>query len=400
MLSWYGGCTVAASYEALTYRLTHVICEDVGLALGAAFQAALRDRTADGVEGSAYAFGSIDEAIAFSHVSFEGRSGSYLTRGGAAANEHVEDMLAADLGAFFEGFAQGGRVTVHVRVDRADGGRVPRLREGAARGADPEPLARRTDRRREGHAGLVMRHGGRAVVISGGTSGIGLACARRLQQEGAQVWILGTSRRTVDAALAQLPAEGIQGSVCDVADADAVDAAVDEAAAALGRIDVAVCNAGVDGQGVGALELDVAALRRVLEVNVVGVFLLARACARLMSPGSAIVVNASVNALRPEAGFLDYNVSKAGAAMVARSLALDLASRGIAVSAILPGYVPTRMTEPYLQDASTRAEILEGIPSGRLGTPEEIAGLVAYLASAEASYMTGALVTMDGGRSA
>jgi NAD(P)-dependent dehydrogenase (short-subunit alcohol dehydrogenase family) len=245
-----------------------------------------------------------------------------------------------------------------------------------------------------------MRHGGRAVVISGGTSGIGLACARRLQQEGAQVWILGTSRRTVDAALAQLPAEGIQGSVCDFADADAVDAAVDEAAAALGRIDIAVCNAGVDGQGVGALELDVAALRRVLEVNVVGVFLLARACARLMSPGSAIVVNASVNALRPEAGFLDYNVSKAGAAMVARSLALDLASRGIAVSAILPGYVPTRMTEPYLQDASTRAEILEGIPSGRLGTPEEIAGLVAYLASAEASYMTGALVTMDGGRSA
>jgi NAD(P)-dependent dehydrogenase (short-subunit alcohol dehydrogenase family) len=245
-----------------------------------------------------------------------------------------------------------------------------------------------------------MRHGGRAVVISGGTSGIGLACARRLQQEGARVWILGTSRRTVDAALAQLPAEGIQGSVCDVADADAVDAAVDEAAAALGRIDVAVCNAGVDGQGVGALELDVAALRRVLEVNVVGVFLLARACARLMSPGSAIVVNASVNALRPEAGFLDYNVSKAGAAMVARSLALDLASRGIAVSAILPGYVPTRMTEPYLQDASTRAEILEGIPSGRLGTPEEVAGLVAYLASAEASYMTGALVTMDGGRSA
>jgi NAD(P)-dependent dehydrogenase (short-subunit alcohol dehydrogenase family) len=243
-----------------------------------------------------------------------------------------------------------------------------------------------------------MRHGGRGVVISGGTSGIGLACARRLQEEGAHVWILGTSRQTLDTALAQLP--GVQGSVCDVADADAVDAAVDEAAAALGQIDVAVCNAGIDGQGVAALELDVAALRRVLEVNVVGVFLLARASARLMRPGSAIVVNASVNALRPEAGFLDYNVSKAGAAMVARSLALDLAPRGIAVSAILPGYVPTRMTEPYLQDASTRAEILEGIPSGRLGTPEEVAGLVAYLASAEASYMTGALVTIDGGRSA
>jgi imidazoleglycerol-phosphate dehydratase len=120
MLSWYGGCTIAASYEPLTYRLTHVICEDIGLALGAACQAALRDRTAAGVEGSGFAFGSIDEALAFSHVSFEGRSGSYLTRGGAAANEHVEDMLAADLGAFFEGFAQGGRVTVHLRIDQAN----------------------------------------------------------------------------------------------------------------------------------------------------------------------------------------------------------------------------------------------------------------------------------------
>jgi imidazoleglycerol-phosphate dehydratase len=120
MLSWYGGCTITASYEPLTYRLTHVICEDIGLAVGAACQAALRDRTAEGVEGSGFAFGSIDEALAFSHVSFEGRSGSYLTRGGAAANEHVEDMLAADLAAFFEGFAQGGRVTVHLRIEQAN----------------------------------------------------------------------------------------------------------------------------------------------------------------------------------------------------------------------------------------------------------------------------------------
>jgi NAD(P)-dependent dehydrogenase (short-subunit alcohol dehydrogenase family) len=246
---------------------------------------------------------------------------------------------------------------------------------------------------------MSMRHDGRGAVISGGTSGIGLACARRLHEEGARVWILGTSERTVGAALAELPA-GIHGSVCDVSDEPAVEATVAEAAAALGQIDVAVCNAGVDGQGVGALDLDVATLRRVLDVNVVGVFLLARACARLMTSGSAIVVNASVNALRPEAGFLDYNVSKAGAAMVTRSLALDLAPRGIAVSAILPGYVPTRMTEPYLRDATTRAEILEGIPSGRLGTPEEVAGLVAYLASSEAAYMTGSLVTIDGGRSA
>jgi NAD(P)-dependent dehydrogenase (short-subunit alcohol dehydrogenase family) len=244
-----------------------------------------------------------------------------------------------------------------------------------------------------------MRHDGRGVVISGGTSGIGLACARRLHEEGARVWIVGTSEQTVAAALEQLP-PGIRSSVCDVSDEQAVEAMVADVVAAFGRVDVAVCNAGIDGQGANALELDVATLRRVLDVNVVGVFLLARACARQMAAGSAIVVNASVNALRPEPAFLDYNVSKAGAAMVARSLALDLAPRGIAVSAILPGYVPTRMTEPYLEDETSRAEILERIPSGRLGTPEEVAGLVAYLASAEAAYMTGALVTIDGGRSA
>jgi NAD(P)-dependent dehydrogenase (short-subunit alcohol dehydrogenase family) len=245
----------------------------------------------------------------------------------------------------------------------------------------------------------MRRHDGRGVVISGGTSGIGLACARRLHDEGARVWIVGSSEQTVAAALEQLPG-GVEGSACDVSDEQAVEATVSRAAAAFGRIDVAVCNAGIDGQGVNALDLDVATLRRVLDVNVVGVFLLARACARLMQPGSAIVVNASVNALRPEPAFLDYNVSKAGAAMVTRSLALDLAPRGIAVSAILPGYVPTRMTEPYLADDTNRAEILEGIPAGRLGTREEVAGLVAYLASAEAAYMTGALVTIDGGRSA
>jgi NAD(P)-dependent dehydrogenase (short-subunit alcohol dehydrogenase family) len=246
---------------------------------------------------------------------------------------------------------------------------------------------------------MTNRHDGRGVVISGGTSGIGLACARRLREEGARVWIVGTSAETVSAALRELP-DGVRGSACDVSDEQAVEAAVAEAGAAFGRIDVAVCNAGIDGQGANALELDVATLRRVLDVNIVGVFLLARACARVMAPGSAIVVNASVNALRPEGGFLDYNASKAGAAMVARSLALDLAARGISVTAILPGYVPTRMTEPFLRDETSRAEILEGIPFGRLGTPEEVAGLVAYLASPEAAYMTGALVTIDGGRSA
>ena len=103
---------------------------------------------------------------------------------------------------------------------------------------------------------MTSRHAGRGVVISGGTSGIGLACARRLHEEGARVWVLGTSEETVASGLAQLP-DHIRGSVCDVSDEQAVEATVAEAAAAFGRLDVAVCNAGIDGQGVNALDLDV-----------------------------------------------------------------------------------------------------------------------------------------------
>jgi imidazoleglycerol phosphate dehydratase HisB len=116
MLGWYLDAAVDASYEARTFRLTHVVCEDVGLSLGAAVAAAIRDRVPAGVESSGFAHGVMDEARAFAHLSFEGRSLAVVERGGAAANEHVEDMLAADLAAFFEGFAQGGRCTLHLRM--------------------------------------------------------------------------------------------------------------------------------------------------------------------------------------------------------------------------------------------------------------------------------------------
>jgi imidazoleglycerol-phosphate dehydratase len=116
MLGWYLDAAVDATYEPKTFRLTHVVCEDVGLALGAAAAAAVRARVPRGVESSGFALGVMDEAYAQSHVSFEGRSLAVVERGDAAGNEHVEDMLAADLAAFFEGFAQGGRCTVHLRM--------------------------------------------------------------------------------------------------------------------------------------------------------------------------------------------------------------------------------------------------------------------------------------------
>jgi imidazoleglycerol-phosphate dehydratase len=123
MLGWYADFVVDASYDVKTFRLMHVVMEDVGLAVGAACAQAIRDRIAEGVESSGFAHGVMDEASAFSQVSFEGRSSSVVTRGGAAALESVEDVLCVDLVAFFEGFSQGGRCTVHLRLD--EGARDP-----------------------------------------------------------------------------------------------------------------------------------------------------------------------------------------------------------------------------------------------------------------------------------
>ncbi len=117
MLGWYADLTVDAAYEVRTYRLAHVVCEDTGLALGAALAQLLRDRIAGGVDSSGAADGIIDEASATARVSFEGRSGCRVVRGGAAAGERVEDMLCADLAEFFAGVAQGGRCTIQLDID-------------------------------------------------------------------------------------------------------------------------------------------------------------------------------------------------------------------------------------------------------------------------------------------
>lgn len=240
--------------------------------------------------------------------------------------------------------------------------------------------------------------GSRAIIVSGGTSGLGRATAERLIADGDRVWILGSSPASVQAALAELPGAA-GGSGCDAADETAVTAAVDAATAAMGGLDGAFVNAGIDGEDRNALELSVEHFRRVLDVNVIGAFILARACALRIAAGGAIVVNASVNGVRPEAGFADYNASKAAAVSLAQTLALDLAERNIAVTCICPGYVRTRMTAPYLDDPAVADELLAEIPAGRFGDPGEVAALVAFLLSAQAGYMTGSVITIDGGRS-
>jgi NAD(P)-dependent dehydrogenase (short-subunit alcohol dehydrogenase family) len=237
------------------------------------------------------------------------------------------------------------------------------------------------------------------MLISGGTSGIGLATARRLVGAGSRVFVLGASEGSVAAALGELAAGAAGGCACDVSSDAEVERATRRALEFLGRLDAVFVNAGIDGQARPALELDVEHFRRVLEVNLLGAFLVARAAAREMR-GGALVLNASVNGLRAEANFADYNASKGGVVMLARTLALELGSKGFWVTAVCPGYVRTRMTASYLDDPATGRELRTAIPAGRFGEPDEVAALVAFLASPEASYMNGSIVTIDGGRSA
>jgi NAD(P)-dependent dehydrogenase (short-subunit alcohol dehydrogenase family) len=245
---------------------------------------------------------------------------------------------------------------------------------------------------------VTAHHEGHGVIVTGGTSGIGLAAARRFAEDGARVWIVGTRPEKLSAALAEQPGDRVRGSVCDVSSEDEVDRAYDEALAFLGRLDAVFVNAGIDGKGDPAVDLPVEYFRRVVEVNLIGAFLSARAAARRMEGGGAIVINGSASGLEAEANFVDYNASKAGAIMLGRTLALELAPRGIWVTVVCPGYVRTPMNSAFLDVPENHEQVLRDIPIGRLGRPEEVAGLVSFLAGPEASYMTGGIVTIAGGR--
>ncbi len=237
---------------------------------------------------------------------------------------------------------------------------------------------------------------GRAALVTGGTRGIGLAIARRLQRWGARVAVTSRQRETAEAVAASLP--GGFGLGCDVAEATSVERAMAETVARFGRLDILVNNAGIapkPGPIETTREED---WDRVIATDLKGPFLLCRAAVPQMKRGGwgRIVNIGSTGAAVTFTPILSYAAAKGGLVSFTKLLAMELAASAITVNAVLPGPVMTEMLEATLTQARA-AEIARAIPLGRLGTPEEIAAAVAFLCSDAAAWITGEALTVGGG---
>jgi 3-oxoacyl-[acyl-carrier protein] reductase len=229
--------------------------------------------------------------------------------------------------------------------------------------------------------------GGRSVLVTGGNRGIGLAIAQAFAAQGDKVTITYRSGE---------PPAGLQGVRCDVTDRASVDAAFDAAEAANGPVEVLVANAGITRDQL-VLRMSDEDFTDVLDTNLVGAFRCARRASKSMlrlKRGRMIFVSSVVGMLG-SAGQVNYASSKAGLVGMARSLARELGSRGITANVVAPGFVDTDMTAALPEER--RAEIVAAVPLGRYAATAEVAGVVGFLASDAAAYITGAVLPVDGG---
>jgi 2-deoxy-D-gluconate 3-dehydrogenase len=235
---------------------------------------------------------------------------------------------------------------------------------------------------------------GKKALVTGGSAGLGRAMAEALVEGGAQVAIVGRSERVFDAAEG-MGAIALQADLADRAQALAV---VDRAVEALGGLDILVNNAGVQRRH-PAEEFPLEDWDRVLAVNLDAVWILAQAAGRYMlKQGHGKIINvASANSFLGGITIPAYAASKGGVAQLTKALSNEWAGRGINVNAIAPGYMATEMTEALVGNPDREPLILARVPAGRWGMPDDLKGVVLFLASAASDFVHGAIIPVDGG---
>jgi NAD(P)-dependent dehydrogenase (short-subunit alcohol dehydrogenase family) len=237
---------------------------------------------------------------------------------------------------------------------------------------------------------------GKRVVITGAGRGLGRLLAHAFSAGGAVVALVARTEKDLKAVADALPGPSLVLSG-DVTDEDFNEAVADAAVAEWGGLDVWICNAGISPILAGPRETRPSVWREVLEVNLTGAFLGARAAARVMGEGGRLIFTGSVLGERPREGLAAYSASKAGLAGLAKGLALDLAAAGITVNVVAPGWFDSPLAEGWKNTPQLAAGVLEHTAQRRWGDATDLAGAYQFLASDAASFVTGTVLTVDGG---
>lgn len=237
---------------------------------------------------------------------------------------------------------------------------------------------------------------GRRVVITGAGRGLGRLLAHAFSQSGALVVLVARTEKDLKEVAEELPGPSL---VCcgDVTDEAFNEAVADAAVAEWDGVDVWIANAGISPIVAGPVATDPTVWRQVLDVNLTGAFLGARAAARVMGEGGRLIFTGSVLGERPRRGLAAYSASKAGLVGMAKGLALDLASAGITVNVVAPGWFDSPMAAGWKNNPKLAAGVLEHTAQGRWGDAADLAGAYQFLASDAAAFVTGAVLSVDGG---
>jgi len=245
----------------------------------------------------------------------------------------------------------------------------------------------------------MKRLEGKVAVVTGGNSGIGLATAKRLQEEGAKIAIAGRNKKTLDEAVRTI-GNGVVAVQADVANLKQLDKLYAEVAQKLGKIDVLFVNAGV-AKFAPLAETSESVYDEQFDINIKGAYFTIQKALPLLNEGASIILNTSVADSTGTAGASAYSATKAALRSLARTSAAELAGRGIRVNTVAPGPIVTpilgRTGLPKEAIDEFAKEIVAKVPMKRFGQPEEVAGAVAFLASQDASYITGVEINVDGG---